>query len=194
MGGGPGRSSAFVGSGWWPFLCSCARFERSFVCGHFERAVLDAPRRLPASVDVAYDLLAAKSPRASRQSCYSTAQTRCARERALAWRKILANPTRRGRRLGPPNISRRRDMLPHMWRRRQTPSPRPRNAIHRVYIYRAPREANLRRRRQRVALLHDVGPVAVVLLVVHQAHGMAVREHLIQRLGELLFLVLPRHE
>ena len=89
---------------------------------------------------MAYDLLAANSFKRP-QSCYSTAQTRCAREcRALASRKTLANPTLRGRRLGPPNISRRRDMLPNMWRRRQTPSPRPRNAIHRVYIYRAPPE------------------------------------------------------
>ena len=36
--------------------------------------------------------------------------------------------------------------------------------------------------------------LVLVLLVVHQAHSMAVREHLIQRLGELLLLVLPRHE
>ena len=47
-------------------------------------------------------------------------------------------------------------------------------------IYTAPpQRRNLRRRRQRVALLHDVGPVAVVLLVVDQADRMAVREHLI---------------
>ena len=62
-------------------------------------------------------------------------------------------------------------------------------------IYTAPpQRRNLRRRRQRVALLHDVGPVAVVLLVVDQAHGVAVREHLIQRFRELLLFIFSRYQ
>ena len=102
------------------------------------RAADDTPRSSSAVV-VAYDLFAAKFVKASLQSCYKQLKKRARAERYLASCKTLANTqTRRGRRLGPPNISRRRDMLPHMRRRRQTPSPRPRNAIHRVYIYRAP--------------------------------------------------------